>query len=86
MVQQNIVMNVDQKEKEGVNIEIKCKKTKRFLVNINYDEIIELLEKYGISLERPLEITIPCRTCHKSEVYRIYKNHYLFIKNIDNKK
>ena len=69
----------------SVIMEIKCKKTKRFLCKINYDEIIKLLEKYGISLERPLEITIPCRSCHKSEVYRIYKEHYLFIKNIDNK-
>lgn len=62
-------------------MEIKCKKTKRFLCSINYDEIIALLEKYNISLERPLEIVIPCRACKESEVYRIYKNHYIFVEN-----
>ena len=52
-------------------MEIKCKKTKRFLCDINYDEIIGLLSKYGIVLERPLEITVPCKNCHESETYRI---------------
>lgn len=78
---QNIVMNVDLKGKEGVNIKIKCKKSKRFLVEINYDEIIGLLGKYGVVLERPLEIVIPCRACHESEVYRIYKDHFVFVEN-----
>ena len=60
---------------------IRCKKTKRFLVEINYDEIIDLLKSYGVELERPLEIVIPCRTCHESEVYHIYKDHYVFVEN-----
>ena len=67
-------------------MEIKCKKTKRFLCKINYDEILEQISKYGIELERPLEIVIPCRTCHESEVYHIYKDHYVFVKNIDKEK
>lgn len=67
-------------------MQIKCKKSKRFLAEINYDEIIELLEKYGVVLERPLEITIPCRTCHESEVYNIYKDHYVFKENKVQKK
>lgn len=62
-------------------MEIKCKKTKRFLCSINYDEIIVLLEKYGVVLERPLEIVIPCKNCRESEVYRIYKDHYVFVEN-----
>ena len=62
-------------------MKIKCKKSKRFLAEVNYDEIIALLEKYGVSLERPLEITIPCRSCKESEVYHIYKDHYVFIEN-----
>ena len=62
-------------------MQIKCKKSKRFLCELNYDEIISLLEQYGISLERPLEITIPCRTCHESETYNIYKDHYVFKEN-----
>lgn len=63
------------------NMEIKCKKTKRFLCSLNYDEIISLLEKYGVVLERPLEIVIPCKNCRESEVYHIYKDHYVFKKN-----
>lgn len=62
-------------------MQIKCKLTKRFLCEINYEEIIDLLEKYGIRLERPLEITIPCKNCKQSEVYRIYKDHYVFVEN-----
>lgn len=60
---------------------IRCKKSKRFLMEINYDDIIKVIEKYDIALEIPLEITIPCRACHESEIYRIYKDHYVFIKN-----
>lgn len=60
---------------------IKCKKTKRFLCSINYDEIISLLAEYGVQLERPLEITIPCKNCKTSEVYHIYKDHYVFKEN-----
>lgn len=62
-------------------MEIKCKKTKRFLCEINYDEIINLLADYDIQLERPLTITIPCRNCRQSEVYHIYKDHYVFVEN-----
>lgn len=65
-------------------MEIKCKKTKRFLCEINYDEIIGLLQKYGIVLERPLEVTVPCKNCHESETYRIYKDHYVFVENRKN--
>ena len=60
---------------------IKCKKTKRFLCEINYDEIIGLLNEYGVSLERPLTITIPCKNCKESEVYHVYKDHYVFVNN-----
>lgn len=62
-------------------MQIKCKKSKRFLCSVNYDEIISLLEKYNIALERPLEVVIPCRSCKESEVYHIYKDHYVFKEN-----
>lgn len=62
-------------------LEIKCKKTKRFLCQLNYDEIISLLDSYGVSLERPLRIVIPCKNCKCSEVYHIYKDHYVFVEN-----
>ena len=67
-------------------MEIKCKKSKRFLCDINYNEIISLLEKYNIALERPSRIVIPCRSCKESEVYHIYKDHYVFIENQKNTK
>lgn len=59
-------------------MEIKCKKTKRFLCNVNYEQIIELLEKNNVRLEKPLEIIIPCKNCKQSEIYHIYKDHYVF--------
>lgn len=59
-------------------MQIKCKKTKRFLCNVNYEEIIGAIEKYGVVLECPLEIVIPCKNCKKSEIYHIYKDHYVF--------
>ena len=57
---------------------IRCKKSKRFLCEINYDEIITQLDKLGVSLEKPLELVIPCRNCKESEIYHIYKDHYVF--------
>lgn len=57
---------------------IKCKKTKRFLCKMNYDEILETLDKLGVQLDKPLEITIPCKNCKTSEIYHIYKDHYIF--------
>ena len=62
-------------------MEIKCKKTKRFLCEVNYDEIMNLLLDYGVVLERPLKIVIPCKNCKQSEVYEIYKDHYIFKEN-----
>lgn len=68
-------------------MKIRCKKSKRFLCEINYEDIIDFVEKNNISLEKPLTITIPCRNCKESEVYLIYKDHYIFKENknkIDN--
>ena len=69
----------------GEYMVIKCKKTKRFLCEINYDKIIALLEKMGVEMEQPLEIIIPCKNCKTSEIYHIYKDHYVF-KGNDEKK
>jgi hypothetical protein len=62
-------------------MEIKCKKTKRFLCSINYEEIIKIMENHNVVLERPLEIVIPCKNCKQSEIYHIYKDHYVFKEN-----
>lgn len=62
---------------------ITCKKTKRFLCEINIEEYLKNLEAMGISQQIPLKITVPCKGCRKTEIYKIYKNHYLFDKNVD---
>lgn len=63
---------------DSIDMIIKCKKTKRFLCEINYDEILETIAKHGVELEKPLEIVIPCKNCRTSEIYHIYKDHYVF--------
>lgn len=62
---------------------ITCKKTKHFLCEIDIEQYLKNLEEMGISQEIPLTLTLNCRRCHKTEVYKIYKNHYKFEKNID---
>ena len=62
-------------------MEIRCKKTKRFLVEIEIENYLANLRKIGIKQELPLRITLPCPRCHKVEVYEIYDNRYVFIKN-----
>ena len=64
---------------------IRCKKTKRFLCELNIEDYLFNLEELGVSQEIPLRITIPCRLCKQSEVYNIYKDHYIFIENKDRK-
>jgi len=61
---------------------IKCKKTKRFLLDIDIEDYLSNLENLGISQEIPLKIIIPCRLCKKKEIYHIYKNRYEFIENL----
>ena len=62
-------------------MKIRCKKTRRFLVDINIEEYLENLRKLGIKQEIPLRITLPCPRCHKIEVYDIYENRYVFIRH-----
>lgn len=64
---------------------IKCKKTKRFLCELNIEDYLQNLEDLGISQELPLRLTVPCRLCKKVEVYNIYKDHYIFLENKDRK-
>lgn len=61
---------------------IRCKKTKRFLCEVNIEEYLENLRKLGISQEIPLKITIPCKACKEIEVYYVYEKHYIFKENI----
>lgn len=60
---------------------IRCKKTKRFLCEINIEEYLKHLKALGIKHELPLKVTIPCRNCRESEEYAVYEEHYVFIQN-----
>lgn len=62
-------------------MEIRCKSSKRFLMKINIETYFEAIRKLNLSLEIPLVIEIPCRTCRAIEVYEIYETHYKFIKS-----
>ena len=62
-------------------MELKCKSTKRFLMKIDIESYIEAIRKSGLSLEIPLLIEIPCRSCRSIEVYEVYKDHYRYIKS-----
>lgn len=64
---------------------IKCRKSNRFLAEVNIEEYLEALEKEGIVQEIPIKITIPCKSCKQIEVYNIYKNKYVFIDNLTKK-
>lgn len=67
----------------GVILIIRCKKTKRFLCELNIEDYLFNLEQMGISQEIPLKLTVPCRICKQVEIYNIYKDHYTFIDNVD---
>lgn len=64
-------------------MKIRCKLTRRFLVEVDIESYLENLRKIGIKQELPLRITIPCPRCHKVEVYDIYEGRYVFVENID---
>ena len=60
-------------------MKIRCKLTRRFLVEIDIETYLANLRKLGIKQEIPLRITLPCPRCHKIETYDIYENKYIFI-------
>lgn len=57
-------------------MKIRCKKTRRFLVEIDIENYLSNLRKLGIKQEIPLKITLPCPRCHKQETYEIYSDRY----------
>ena len=61
---------------------IRCKKSKRFLCDVNIEDYLENLRKLGISQEIPLKITVPCKACKEVEVYHVYEKHYIFKENV----
>lgn len=65
-------------EKYSLKMRIKCKKSNRFLCEVNIEQYLANLEELGISQQIPLEITIPCRACREIETYEIYSTRYAF--------
>lgn len=62
---------------------IRCKKSHRFLLEVDIEKYIKNLENLGISQQLPLEVTIPCRACKEIEVYEVYKTHYKFVRKLE---
>lgn len=58
-------------------MEIKCRSSKRFLLNIDIEAYYKNLQKMGVDITIPLKIEIPCQKCKMVEVYEIYPNHYI---------
>lgn len=64
-----------------IEIEIHCKSSKRFLLNINIEQYHNSLKKMGIDTTIPLIIETPCAKCKMIEVFEIYPNNYKHIKS-----
>lgn len=62
-------------------MELRCKASKRFLLEINIEEYYNNLKKMGIDITTPLRIKIPCQKCKMVEEYEIYPTHYNHIKS-----
>ena len=74
-----------ERQTERTSRSAECKKSNRFLAEVNIEEYLEALEKEGIVQEIPIKITIPCKSCKQIEVYNIYKNKYVFVDNLTKK-
>jgi phage FluMu protein Com len=62
-------------------MKIRCKKSRRFLIEIEIEGYLCNLKRMGIKQEIPLLITVPCPRCHKIEVYEVYEDRYVFKEN-----
>ena len=62
-------------------MEIRCRSSNRFLMNINIEEYHNSLKKMKVDISLPLKIEIPCPKCRLIEVYEIYPNTYKHIKS-----
>ena len=61
-------------------MEIRCKITKRFLMNIDIDTYYNDIKKMGVDITTPLIIEIPCPKCKMIEVYAVYPNNYVLLR------
>ncbi len=59
-------------------MEIRCKATKRFLIDINVEEYVDKINKLiGADIKLGIEVKIPCPKCKMVEVYEVYPTHYI---------
>lgn len=62
-------------------MEIRCKSSKRFLLNIDIEQYHSAIKKSGLDITIPLQIEVPCPKCRMVEVYEIYPSAYKHIKS-----
>lgn len=62
-------------------MQIRCKSSKRFLLDINIEEYHNAFTKMGLDITLPLKIEVPCPKCRLIEVYEIYPTTYKHIKS-----
>ena len=62
-------------------MELRCKASKRFLLEINIEEYYNNLKNIGVDITFPIKIKIPCGKCRMVEEYEIYPTHYNHIKS-----
>ena len=63
-------------------MEIYCKATKRFLLNVEIEKYNQSISQYtGTTILLPMIVEIPCRTCKMIEVYEVYPTHYKHIQS-----
>lgn len=65
---------------------LKCKRSHRFLCEVDIENYVKNLKEMGIEQLIPLRVTVPCRICKQIEVYNVYLTHYQFIENKDRQK
>lgn len=61
-------------------MEIRCKITKRFLMNINVEDYFNDIKRMGLEISTPLIVEIPCPKCRMIEVYAIYPKNYVLLR------
>lgn len=57
---------------------IKCKSSGKFLADVNVEKFYTSISKMlNTNIEIPLVMEFYCKGCKRTEIYDIYKNHYV---------
>lgn len=57
---------------------IKCKSSGKFLANIEVESFYDVISKLlNTTIEVPLNVEFYCKACKRTEIYEIYKDHYI---------